>query len=72
MFGPAILSMGQNLQPENADDAEDISVPMLSSDFIKSKARFFEADGIYLHRPLSSSRRAPKAQKFTFQKNLSY
>ena len=70
--------MGQNLQPENAksaylnaDDADDISVPILSSDFIKFKARFFEAD-IYLHRPLSSSRRAPKAQKFTVQKNLSY
>ena len=41
------MSSSQNLQLENADnaeDAEDVSVPTLSSDFIKFKAKFFEAD----------------------------
>ena len=69
-------SSSQNLQPENADDAgdadnaEDVSVPILTSDFIKFKFKISKL--IYLNRSLSSSRRAPKAPSSTVQQNLSY
>jgi hypothetical protein len=33
------MSSSQNLQPENAEDAEDVSVPTLSSDSIKLEAK---------------------------------
>ena len=44
------MSSSQNLQPENAgkaEDAEDVSIPTLSSDFILFKAlKFSNADKI--------------------------
>ena len=68
-----LMSSSSNLQPENADDAEvaeDISVPTLSSYFIKFKAKISKLIDIF--RSLSSSRRATKAPSSIVQENLSY
>ena len=51
--GPPIsnlMSSSSNLQPENADDAdnaEDVSVPTLSSDIIKFKAKISKLIDIF-------------------------
>ena len=68
-----LMSSSSNLQPENADDAEvaeDVSVPTLSSYFIKFKAKISKLIDIF--RSLSSSPRATKAPSSIVQKNLSY
>ena len=67
-----LMSSSQNLQPEdtnNVEDAEDVSIPTLSSYFIKFKAKISKLINIF--RSLSSSRRAPKAPSSTVQENLS-
>ena len=67
-----LMSSSSNLQPENADDAdaEDVSVPTLSSDIIKFKAKISKLIDIF--RSLSSSRRATKTPSSIVQENLSY
>ena len=68
-----LMSSSSNLQPENADDAEiaeDVSVPTLSSYFIKFKAKISKLIDIF--RSLSSSPRATKAPSSIVQENLSY
>ena len=68
-----LMSSSRNLQPEdtnNVEDAEDVSIPTLSSYFTKFKAKISKLIN-NIFRPLSSSRRAPKAPSSTVQENLS-
>ena len=67
------MSSSQNLQPQdtnNVEDAEDVSIPTLSSYFTKFNAKILKLIN-NIFRSLSSSRRAPKAPSSTVQENLS-
>ena len=69
------MSSSSNLQPENADDAddaEDVSVPTLSSDIIKFFFKGKISKLIDIFRSLSSSPRATKTPSSIVQENLSY